>query len=107
MITSFHLFVSFSFWHSFPIYSNSTNSVKAFVEKPFVEKPDDKGWTVEEIVTESGSVLVFKAFYPGKNNTGSKVLFSASFFTQVQVELVAIDILTFLNSGTKISIPFY
>ena len=102
MITSFHLFVSFSFWHSFPIYSNSTNSVK-----DFVEKPDDKEWTVEEIVKESGSVLVFKAFYQGKNNTGSKVLFSASFFTQVQVELVAIDILTFLNSGTKISIPFY
>ena len=53
----------------------------------FLKKLDVKGWTVEEIVKENGTVRIFKAFCPGKNNTGFKDLFSFFFLTQVQVEL--------------------
>ena len=53
----------------------------------FLKKLDGKGWIVEEIVTENGTVRIFKAFCQGKNNTGLKDLFSTFFLTQVQVEL--------------------
>ena len=53
----------------------------------FLKKLDVKGWTVEEIVKENGTVRIFKAFCQGKNNTGFKDLFSFFFLTQVQVEL--------------------
>ena len=101
VITSLYLFVWFHFWHSFPIHSSSTNPVKAFVEKL-----DDKGWSVEEIVKENGAVRVFKVFCLDKNSTGSKVLFSAFFFTQVHVKLVQISCVT-LTGVQKFKPPFY
>ena len=70
-ITSLHLFVRFHFWHSFSIHSNSTNSVKAFINKL-----DDKVRTVEKIVKENDTVRAFKEFCYIKNDTKSKVLFS-------------------------------
>ena len=73
VINSLHLCVWFHFRHSFHIHFNSTISVKAFV--------DVKGWTFEEIVKENGTGCVFNALCQGKNNTGSKVLFSAFFLT--------------------------
>ena len=83
MITSLHLFVWFHFVDSFPIYSSGSNSVKAFVEKR-----DDNGWTVEETIKENGTVHVCKAFCQGKNNNGSKFIFSVFLVTKVQVKLV-------------------
>ena len=53
----------------------------------FLKKLDGKGWIVEEIVKENGTVRIFKAFSQGKNNTIFKELFSFFFLTQVQVEL--------------------
>ena len=53
----------------------------------FPKKLDGKGWIVEEIVKENGTVRILKAFCQGKNNTGFKDLFSFFFLTQVKVEL--------------------
>ena len=53
----------------------------------FLKKLDVKGWTVEEIVKENGTVRIFKGFCQGKNNTGFKDLFSTFFLTQVQAKL--------------------
>ena len=101
VIISLYLFFLFHFCHSFLINSSSTNAVK-----DFVKKLNGKGLIVEEIVKESGTDCVVKAFCQDRNNNGSKVFFSAFFLIKAQDKLLYIFCLA-CRVVPKFKPPFY